>query len=267
MYTVIEVLSFLASRWSLEKRRFDRGNMRWKRDSDRLERQIESESDPERCRQLQAELTNIDQDWDNAEVAFGNHLFPIAVKWCAGHTGFGSRFIHEAAVVGFDASWLNSDQEQQQPLWRELVSALMELPLDAWQTTGWAKSVLSVQPVCDASTPEQGQSLKSKGIGPRKSTSELFKSALQTHHGYEKGSVTNFEPASLRKIEQLSGGLISDTTAGRLLKKNFKSVDQYQADCLSKAITTKLTVLLGDGLHAFGTFDPTEGEIEDAEVE
>ncbi len=104
---------------------------------------------------------------------------------------------------------------------------------------------------------------KRKAVEHRRTNEELFKAALQKHHGYENGSVSNFVPITTRQIEELSSGGISDTTAGRLLAKHFVSVDGYRSDCLSGALTTKLVVLLGDGLHAYGTFDPTENDTED----
>ena len=93
----------------------------------------------------------------------------------------------------------------------------------------------------------------------------MFKAALKKHHGYESdGSVLNFTPISARGVETLMGRAISDTTAGRLLKKHFGTVKKYQQACILKTIGPKLVVLLGDGLHAFGTFDPTKHDAEDS---
>lgn len=109
-----------------------------------------------------------------------------------------------------------------------------------------------------------GKPAKGKKAGHRRTNEELFKAAMRTHHKYEAGSVLNVEPTSPRQIEALMGKGISDTTAGRLLKKHFGSIDQYRNACFSGAIGPKLVVLLGDGLHAFGSFDATEHDVENA---
>lgn len=104
---------------------------------------------------------------------------------------------------------------------------------------------------------------KRKDRVSRRTTEELFKSALRKHHKYESnGSVLNFTPISARGIETLLDGAISDTTAGRLLKKHFGSVREYQEACLLQKIGPKLVILLGDGLHAYGTFDPTKSNFD-----
>ena len=105
---------------------------------------------------------------------------------------------------------------------------------------------------------------KPKGTGHRRTNEEQFKAALRKHHKYETGgSVLNVEPISTRQIEELTGKGVSDTTAGRLLTKHFGSVEKYRDACFSGAIGPKLVVLLGDGLHAFGSFDATERDVED----
>ena len=109
-----------------------------------------------------------------------------------------------------------------------------------------------------------GKQSKPKGTGHRRTSEELFKAALRTHHKYETGgSVLNVEPASTRQIESLTKNSVSDSTAGRLLTKHFGSVEKYRNACFSGAIGPKLVVLLGDGLHAFGSFDATERDVED----
>jgi len=105
---------------------------------------------------------------------------------------------------------------------------------------------------------------KPKQTRHRRTNEELFKAALRTHHKYETGgSVLNMEPASTRRIEELSGKGVSDSTAGRLLKKHFGSVEQYRVACFSRAIRDKLVVLLGDALHAYGSFDASRRDVED----
>ena len=109
-----------------------------------------------------------------------------------------------------------------------------------------------------------GKQPKPKGTGHRRTNEELFKAALRKHHKYETGgSVLNVEPVSTRRIEELTEKGVSDSTAGRLLKRHFGSVEQYRDACFSGAIGPKLVVLLGDGLHAFGSFDATENDVED----
>lgn len=103
-----------------------------------------------------------------------------------------------------------------------------------------------------------------KNTGTRRNSEELFKAALRKHHQYDNGSVLNVEPISTREIESLMDCNLSDSTALRLLNKHFGTVEKYQAACLSGAIKTKLTILLGDGLHAFGTFDAAEHDLEDS---
>ena len=110
-----------------------------------------------------------------------------------------------------------------------------------------------------------GKQSKGKKTGHRRNSEELFRAALRTHHQYETGgSVLELAPISTRQIEVLTKTLISDSTAGRLLKKHFGSAEKYREACISGAIGMKLVVLLGDGLHAFGTFDATENDSEDA---
>lgn len=96
----------------------------------------------------------------------------------------------------------------------------------------------------------------------RRTSEELFKSAMRRHHQYENGCVGNYEPATTRQIEELIGRNVSDTTVQRLLKKHFRSIQEYRDSCVSGAIRSKLVILLGEGLHAFGTLDPTETDLE-----
>ncbi len=106
---------------------------------------------------------------------------------------------------------------------------------------------------------------KQKRSEPRRTSEELFKSAMRTHHKYEVGgSVMNSVPISPRQIETLTGNAISDTTAGRLLKRHFGSIENYKQACFEETIGRKLVVLLGDGLHAFGSFDQTKADVDDA---
>jgi len=98
----------------------------------------------------------------------------------------------------------------------------------------------------------------------RRNSEELFKSAMRKHHKYQTGgSVLNFDPVSARQIEQLTDKGISDSTACRLLRKHFGSIGNYRKMCATKAIGPKLVILLGDGLHAFGSFDSSKLGIKD----
>ena len=108
---------------------------------------------------------------------------------------------------------------------------------------------------------------KRKSVGPHRTTEELFKAALRTHHKYENGSVLNHASISTRDVEKLMDSQISDSTARLQFIRHFGSVKKYQTACLSGTINAKLVVLLGDALHAFGSFDPTSGDVEDAEDE
>lgn len=137
------------------------------------------------------------------------------------------------------------------------------LPEDGWDCVfSIRKFAVLIGDAVTNSTPAQKANRKS--TGPRRTNEELFKAALRKHHGYESdGSVLNVEPISTRGIEGLVG--VSDSTAQRLLKKHFGSVEQYRNACFSGAIKPKLVVLLGDGLHAFGTSDLTGHDTEDNE--
>jgi hypothetical protein len=104
-----------------------------------------------------------------------------------------------------------------------------------------------------------------KKAGHRRTTEELFKAALRTHHKYETGgSVLNFEPISTRKIEELTSKGLSDTTAARLLTKHFGDVEKYREACFSGAIGPKLVLLFGDSLRFLRSFDPSERDVEDS---
>ena len=114
-------------------------------------------------------------------------------------------------------------------------------------------------------TEQGGKPSKRKSTEHRRNSEELLKAALRKHHQYDNGSVLNFKPISTRQIQTLMDNAISDSTAGRFLKKHFGSAEKYGEACFSGAIKTKLIVLLGDGLHAFGTIDPTDIEDFDSD--
>ena len=107
-----------------------------------------------------------------------------------------------------------------------------------------------------------------KGTGHRRNSKALFQAALQAHHGYKTGgSISNYEWASTRRIEELTEKGISASTAERLLKKHFGTIDDYRDACFQKTIGPKLVILLGDGLHAFGAYDSSHRDPEDTSDE
>ncbi len=110
---------------------------------------------------------------------------------------------------------------------------------------------------------QKGKKSKSENTEHRQCSEELFRSALRKHHGYDSSEVlSNFAPISTRGIEALMQNMLSASTAGRLFKKHFGKVQTYKQLCVSKEIGLKLVILLGDGLHAFGSIDPTKHDIE-----
>lgn len=146
--TLIEVLWFLARRWSFEKRRIDQKAQYVMMKCRNLENQIEEETDPERKQQLQAKSDQIYEELDEADLAFSDkwdRWFPAAVKWCAAHTAHGSRDIRDIAVAGFDLSALTEQKDLQSQL-PALVDRLLKLPVADWEPTGWARFVWSLQP-------------------------------------------------------------------------------------------------------------------------
>lgn len=152
MYTLVDVLAYLARRWSREKKRFEQRTQYTRTKCNNLDRQIAEETDPERKQVLQDESDKVSREWEEADDAFSSqwdYWFPNSVKWCARHTGVGSEVVHHIAVADFDASVLKAEKPELQTDLPKLVSALLQLPLDSWQTTGWAESVLPRQPKSD----------------------------------------------------------------------------------------------------------------------
>jgi hypothetical protein len=81
----------------------------------------------------------------------------------------------------------------------------------------------------------------------RRTNEEIFKAALRKHHNYdERDGQFNYEPITPRGIERLMEGAISDTTASRLLKKHFKSIELYKRACHNETIRAMLQALMGD---------------------
>jgi hypothetical protein len=77
---------------------------------------------------------------------------------------------------------------------------------------------------------------------------EMFMAALRAHHRYERPvEEFNDEPASTRQIEKLTNGVVSDSTARRLLTSRFGSVSNYRVACANGTIRMKLALNSGDG--------------------
>mgnify|MGYP007073229696 FL=1 len=113
-----------------------------------------------------------------------------------------------------------------------------------------------------AATPVgQSQRTKSSGrnsISHDRTKEELFKAVLKKHHRFDHDPDDfNGEPISTRAVEVVSGHVLSDTTAGRLFKKHFGGVKEYRRACQDETIRAKLTVVLGEGLAALRSVDPT----------
>lgn len=102
----------------------------------------------------------------------------------------------------------------------------------------------------------------------RRTSEELFKAALRAHHNYGSKSVEfNFEPATTRRIEELTEKGISDTTAGRYFRSTFGSIQKYKVACRDGTIEQKLILVMGEGLQALGTIDPRVIEQSQADDE
>lgn len=143
--TLIQVLIVLARKWDLRYRQRERRDPTCRERCEALELRIEHESSPIPKLQLLQEQVGVDAAW--AELwdseSYFNEALETAVRWCAAHTGFGSRLIFELAVAGFDASALKPELQAEA---QKLSPALLGLPATTWQTTEWAKLVLSEQP-------------------------------------------------------------------------------------------------------------------------
>jgi DNA-binding MurR/RpiR family transcriptional regulator len=70
--------------------------------------------------------------------------------------------------------------------------------------------------------------------------------ALLAHHGYESGSVLNWEPATIAALAKLAG--VSTSTASRWLANIFgadkgEGYERYRAACQGGLLATVLTAL------------------------
>lgn len=148
--TLIEVLIWLARKWSLHHRRKERGDPIWRKRCEALDDRIEYETSPIPKLQLLQERIGVEETWSELwdSESYYNVALGKAVEWCAAHTGFGGRLIFDLAVAGFEASALKPELQSEA---QKLSPALLSLPADIWRTTGWAKLVLSAQPKSDTS--------------------------------------------------------------------------------------------------------------------
>jgi hypothetical protein len=83
----------------------------------------------------------------------------------------------------------------------------------------------------------------------RRTSKEIFRAALRTHHEYESDIFTS-EAASCRRLEEVADGWISDSTVRRCLIKDFGSVANYRRACRDGTIAYKLTLLMGETLKS-----------------
>jgi hypothetical protein len=116
----------------------------------------------------------------------------------------------------------------------------------------WKKEMLRFRLLVETlvRTSEQDNRRKRTGGRPRKTEtpgSQLVLSALKVHHGYETGgAITNYSPASIPDLVELSGK--SDATVSRYLKSKFGNdgYGKYVATCTQDKIGLKLALWSGD---------------------
>jgi hypothetical protein len=93
-----------------------------------------------------------------------------------------------------------------------------------------------------------------------RSASENVLPALLVHHQYDQGSIGNYDPISLVRLETEFG--IKKATASRWFKAHFGAHQQYRVACKrdrGKPLQEKLKKLNGD-YASFLTLDPTRAE-------
>ena len=100
-----------------------------------------------------------------------------------------------------------------------------------------------------------------------RNASENVLPALLVHHQYDQGSIGNYDPISLVKLEKKFG--IKKATASRWFQKNFGGHQWYRAACKrerGKPLQEKLKKRNED-YAAFLTLDPTRSEDEYEDVD
>ena len=111
-------------------------------------------------------------------------------------------------------------------------------------------------PLDEAGSGEAGKESRKNGVSFDRSKLELVKAVLRKHHiDSNSDGTTNSDPLTLRKIEELTGRDVSDTTARRILQQWFGSVSGYKAACREGMVAVRLDAL-EDGLKFLQTVAP-----------
>ncbi len=82
---------------------------------------------------------------------------------------------------------------------------------------------------------------------------ELIKRVLVNHHIRDDETIDR-SPLTTRKIEELSENIVSDSTAGRFIKREFGSIRDYRRICQIGVIEVHVRSWT-DGLRSLGTLD------------
>ena len=222
--------------------------------------------DQKRTAELQLQVEELEK-----ELPRYVDLLEDCLAWLQPRTGLSRKQLRDVALMQVfenNGEYKKLEEFDQQGKTAELWRILWTDHRDMVATVKWPAletNLPAIESAADAGGQDgkAGDKQKRKSTGPRRTSEELFKAALRTHHCYEAdGSVLNVEPISTRQIEKLVG--VSDSTAGRLLRKHFGGVEKYRAACFSGAIKPKLVILMGDWLHASGTFNPAGHDAQDS---
>lgn len=120
------------------------------------------------------------------------------------------------------------------------------------------------QPKLKTAKPDSPPKRKRKAgaVGLHRNTLELFKAALRKWHNYDSPDKFNPQPATTRKIEELTEKRISDTTVLRCFGQLFGGMKAYRVCCVNKSIESRLRALMGDLSFAI---DPQDLDASDAD--
>jgi len=135
MYTLIEVVAYLARRWKRAKEKLDAKTSYTQLKSSNLENQTWKGIDAETQRKLEEEQEGRFQELEQEEDSFNEtwgRWFPTSVTWCSQHTGVGREIVQNIAVAGFDASAFRPEQQEYRDL-PVLVSKMNQLPFEMWK--------------------------------------------------------------------------------------------------------------------------------------
>jgi|GEM_PF-4403006 len=264
--TLIEVLTAIVRKWKYHKRRLDRAENKKARFSlmnraNELELRVQNETSPMPRLMLSHELIVVDEAW--AEVwdaeAYHQGALDAAVEWCAAHTGFGSDVVYSLAIAEFDTSGKPELKSEAQLL----IAALLNLPPGLWNSTAWAKVVLSRSatelPKVESTTPKGTQRR------PRKAArvETLVEQAVRNHHKFDGGIVDQtIPPISGRDLAERSNKAFSARSADRWFVDRFGSKEAYETACLNGTLG-RLLAVKEDDFRAFATFDHSENEVGD----